>query len=187
MARWLLQMAGWRVMFEGLPGPQGVFVVYPHTSNWDFIVLVLAKWAVGLQINFWGKDSLFRIPLFGSWLRWIGGIPVLRDSPQGVVGQAVEVIRRKREHNDYFWLGLSPEGTRRLSGGWRSGFYQAALQTSVPLGVFSIDFVRKVVDARCFIALTGDLQRDMERIRAILQGVQGCRPENAAPIQLIER
>ena len=50
-----------------------------------FVVLVLAKWSVGLPASFWGKDTLFRIPLFGHWLRWIGGIPVLRNAPQGVV------------------------------------------------------------------------------------------------------
>ena len=41
LARWLLRQWGWRVQFEGLPAQQGVLVVYPHTSNWDFVVLVL--------------------------------------------------------------------------------------------------------------------------------------------------
>jgi len=39
-----LRLAGWRLDFDGLPARQGVLIVYPHTSNWDFIVGILAKW-----------------------------------------------------------------------------------------------------------------------------------------------
>ena len=55
MARWLLSLWGWRVEFHGLPYRQGVVIIYPHTSNWHFVVLVMAKWAVGLPATFWGK------------------------------------------------------------------------------------------------------------------------------------
>ena len=74
VARALLRLAGWRLRFDGLPGKQGVLIVYPHTSNWDFPLGLLVKWAVGIQITFWGKDSLFRVPVFGAWLRWLGGV-----------------------------------------------------------------------------------------------------------------
>ena len=46
-ARRLLRLAGWRVAFDGLPSRQGVVIVYPHTSNWDFIVGILAKLSIG--------------------------------------------------------------------------------------------------------------------------------------------
>ena len=67
LARALLRLAGWRLLFNGLPAAQGVAIVYPHTSNWDFVVGMLAKWGVGIPITFWGKHSLFRIPIFGAW------------------------------------------------------------------------------------------------------------------------
>ena len=73
LALWCLNRAGWQLDFDGLPARQGVIAVYPHTSNWDFIVGIFAKWAMGLNVTIWGKDSLFRIPLFGPWLRWMGG------------------------------------------------------------------------------------------------------------------
>ena len=62
LARLLLGLAGWRVSFEGLPALQGVIVAYPHTSNWDFIVGILAKWAIGVPAHFWAKDTLFKAP-----------------------------------------------------------------------------------------------------------------------------
>jgi 1-acyl-sn-glycerol-3-phosphate acyltransferase len=175
------------VEFDGMPSLQGVLIVYPHTSNWDFVVLVLAKWSVGMQLSFWGKDTLFRIPLFGSWLRWIGGIPVIRNAPRGVVGQAIDALAKHKAENRYFWLGLSPEGTRRLTPGWRSGFYQTALQAGVPLALVKLDFGQRKVVALDFMQLSGDVAADMARIAKIFEGVRGCRPSNASPIRLKER
>jgi 1-acyl-sn-glycerol-3-phosphate acyltransferase len=184
LARWLLRLFGWQVVFEGLPSRQGVVVIYPHTSNWDFVVLVLAKWAVGLPATFWGKDTLFRIPLFGRWLRWIGGLPVIRNAPQGVVGQAVAALKNAKEKGEILWWALSPEGTRRLTPGWRSGFYQAALGADVPVGLVRVDFGLKEVRVVDFVRLTGDRQADMDRIRAALVGVVAYRPAWMSPITL---
>lgn len=183
-ARCLLQLAGWRVVFDGLPTPQGVVIIYPHTSNWDFVVLVLAKWAVGLPASFWGKDTLFRIPLFGRWLRWIGGIPVLRNAPQGVVGQAIDALQQAKVQGKILWLGLSPEGTRKPTAGWRSGFYQTALGAQVPLGLVRLDYARREVRVMDFVTLCGDKERDMAQIRQAYDGVVAYRPGWMAPILL---
>lgn len=183
-ARRVLQWLGWRVCFDGLPARQGVIIVYPHTSNWDFVLLVLAKWAVGLPASFWGKDTLFRIPLFGRWLRWIGGIPVLRNAPQGVVGQAIGALQQARRQDKILWLGLSPEGTRKPTAGWRSGFYQTALGAQVPLGLVRLDYAQREVRALDFVTLTGDSAQDMARIRSVYDGVVAFRPDWMAPIEL---
>ena len=117
LARWVLKQIGWRVKFDGLPTQQGVLVVYPHTSNWDFVILVIAKWAVGISVSFWAKDKLFRVPIFAPWLRWLGGIPVNRTSPRGTVGQAVDRFAQARSQGRYFWLALSPEGASESRDG----------------------------------------------------------------------
>jgi len=87
---------------------------------------VLAKLAMGLQVAFWGKDSLFRVPLFRAWLRWLGGIPVDRFNANGVVGDMARRFEQARQHDDYLWLALAPEGTRRWQPHWRSGLCAAA-------------------------------------------------------------
>lgn len=184
LARWFLSLWGWRVVFNGLPSRQGVVIIYPHTSNWDFVVLVLAKWAVGLPATFWGKDSLFRIPLFGRWLRWIGGLPVVRNASQGVVGQAVEALKAAKDTGAVLWWALSPEGTRKLTPGWRSGFYQAAVGAEVPVGMVRVDFARKEVRVMDFFRLTGDREADMARIRQAYDGVVAYRPAWMSPIAM---
>lgn len=186
LARWLLARFGWRVQFEGLPGLQGVLAIYPHTSNWDFVVLVLVKWAIGVPVRFWGKDKLFRVPLFGRWLRWLGGEPVERTSSRGIVAQAVSIFSAHRAQGRYFWLAVAPEGTRKMIPGWRSGFYQTALQAGVPLGLVRLDYGRREVVVLDFVTLSGDPTADFARIAAVYEGVRGYRPQNAAPIRLLD-
>jgi 1-acyl-sn-glycerol-3-phosphate acyltransferase len=186
LARALLRLAGWRVHFEGLPGLQGVLVVYPHTSNWDFVVMVLAKWSVGVPVCFWSKDRLFCIPLFGRWLRWLGGVPVDRTSPTGITAHAVDVLRERGRAGQYFWLALAPEGTRKYLPGLRSGFYRTAVGAGVPLGLAKLDYGRREVTVLDFMALSGDARADVARMAAVYRGVQGRVPGRAAPLVLLD-
>ena len=184
IARALMRLAGWRVMFDGLPARQGVFIVYPHTSNWDFVVGIFAKWTIGLQATFWSKDTLFRVPLLGAWLRWLGGVPVDRSAPHGIVGQMVQALIEAREHNQFLWLALTPEGTRKYRGAWRSGFYHVALRAGVPLGLVGFDYRERVVGVQNFFNLSGDMTRDMAHIAAVLGSCTGRNPAQASPIRL---
>ena len=186
VARWLLRRMGWRVHFAGLPGLQGVLAVYPHTSNWDFVVLLIVKWAVGIPVRFWGKDSLFRVPLFGRWLRYLGGVPVERTSAHGLVGDTVALMQAARERGQYFWLALAPEGTRKRLPGWRSGFYRTAVQAGVPLGLVKVNYRLREVTVLEFLQLSGDEAADFARIAAGLEGAVGRRPGHAAPIRLLD-
>ena len=184
LARGLLALAGWRVAFDGLPTKQGVLIIYPHTSNWDFVVGIFTKWAIGFPLAFWGKDSLFDLPLFGRWLRWLGGVPVDRASARGAVGDMVARFADAREHDRFLWLALSPEGTRSYRDNWRSGFYQVALQAQVPLALAFFDYCERRVGIDSFIRLSGDVAKDMAAIEARLGHRRGCKPQLAAPIRL---
>ncbi len=187
LARAILALLGWTIAFDGVPARQGVIIAYPHTSNWDFLVLVLAKWAIGLQVHFWGKDSLFRIPVFGAWLRWLGGVPVIRGSSQGVVGDMVQTMQTARQDNTFYWLALAPEGTRSHTSGWRSGFYQVAVGAGIPLGLACLDVRRKHVEVTDFLQLSGNMEADMEAIRSSLTRAYGFNPLQASPIQLLQK
>jgi 1-acyl-sn-glycerol-3-phosphate acyltransferase len=187
IARALLRLAGWKVHFAGLPARQGVIIVYPHTSNWDFVVGILAKWAIGLKLEFWAKDSLFRVPVFGAWLRSLGGVPVDRSGPKGLTQQSIEMFKAKKAADEYFWVALAPEGTRKHTPGFKSGFYRTALGADVPLGIATLDYGRREVRVMDFIRLSGEQDGDMARIAAVLQGVKGCKPANAAPLRIIAK
>lgn len=182
LARALLSLVGWKVHFQGFPSRQGVAIVYPHTSNWDFPVMMLVKWATGIQACFWGKDSLFRIPIFSRWLRWLGGLPIDRSATHGVVGSMVRRFESARARDDYLWLGLSPEGTRRLTPGWRSGFYSVSAAAQLPLALVRLDYARREVCIDQFIRLSGDIEHDYARLRQAFDQVRGYHADQAAPI-----
>ena len=187
VARALLRLAGWRLHFDGLPGKQGVLIVYPHTSNWDFPLGLLVKWAVGIQITFLGKASLFRVPLFGAWLRWLGGVPVDRHSSQGSVGQMARGLVQARQQNRFLWFALAPEGTRRHASGWRSGFYHVALQAQVPVGLVFLDYRQREAGMQHFIMLGGDPRADLKSIAEEIGHRTGKRPALAGPIRFDDK
>jgi 1-acyl-sn-glycerol-3-phosphate acyltransferase len=178
----LLALAGWRVRVEPLPGPKGVIIVYPHTSNWDFPIGYLAKVAAGLPVQWVGKDTLFRGPL-GPLLRWMGGIPVDRSVRSGLVEQLREAMDRRPEA----WLVIAPEGTRSFTDHWKSGFWHLALAAGVPLGLGFIDADRREVGISGYLRLSGDAARDLEALRAAYAGKVGLRPALAGTIAFRDR
>ena len=183
LARGILKLLGWRVEFKGLPTLQGMVVVYPHTSNWDFPIGLLAKWAIGIPAQFWAKDSLFKFPLIGRWMRWVGGIAIDRSAPQGMVASVVEVYAQHRQQNQLLWMAVAPEGTRSLTAGWKSGFYQVAVGAQVPVALVRFDWGRRTLSFVDFLNLTGDMEADYARMAQVFDGVQGCRPELAGPVR----
>lgn len=140
VGRTALRLAGWR--FEGtLPDvPKVMFVVAPHTSNWDFFIAVAAMFALGVRVSFLGKHTLFRGPL-GIVMRWLGGTPVYRHSPHNAVEQTIEHVRQ----NDRVALGLSPEGTRRKRKAWRTGFHYVARGANIPIVPTALDYSTRTI------------------------------------------
>ena len=65
-----------------------VVIGAPHTSNWDFVFMLCIAWSEGLRPRWLGKKSLFsgwRRPI----MRALGGIPVDRANPAGLVDTLV--------------------------------------------------------------------------------------------------
>jgi len=180
-ARRLLALFGWRVRFDGLPGPRGVAIVYPHTSNWDFIVGLLAKWSMNVPIRWVGKETLFRGltgATLGRLMRLWGGRPVDRHNPSG----AVEQLAQMMQSEPWFWLGLSPEGTRRHTDYIRSGFYHLALKLDLPVALAYIDYRTREIGVTRFVRMNGDQERDLELLRVYYGDKVGRFPRKAGTI-----
>jgi 1-acyl-sn-glycerol-3-phosphate acyltransferase len=175
----ILRLFGWRGVVTPLPAPKGIIVVYPHTSNWDFMVGVFYKVGTGLPARWVGKHTLFRWPL-RRLLLCLGGIPIRRDQRSGLVdGMLAEFARHER-----MWLAVTPEGTRSRTEYWKSGFYRIALQGNLPVALGYIDYATHTVGIDTYLTLTGDVAADFERIRAFYKDKRGRRPENAGEIRL---
>ena len=179
----VLRMIGWRVLFKPLPGPHGVVVVYPHTSNWDFVIGLLGKWAVGLPFSWLGKESLFSGltgKTLGVLLRRWHGIAVERRSATGASARLAQNMLAA----DWCWIALAPEGTRSYRPNWRSGFYHLAITAKVPLLMVYMDYPNKTLSVVDTMMLTGDVEQDMSAIAAVFKGHHGLNPQAEAPIVL---
>jgi len=171
VSRALYDASGWRIEGDFPPEPKLVVIVAPHTSNWDFIVGILAVFAIGIRARFIAKHTLFKPPL-GWLMRWFGGIAVNREAPQGMVPQAVAAIEKAPS----VFLAITPAGTRSSSKPWKSGFYRIAVAARVPIMPIAFDGEHKTI--RLFPAFepSGDYEADLPRLRAFFEGVRGIRP-----------
>ncbi len=177
LSYWVLRALGWR--FDGQLPPDRKLVVLgaPHTSNWDFILFLGALHHFRRRVKFLGKHTLFKKPM--GWIfTALGGIPVNRQRAGGIVGQAVDAF----DSADDMILVLAPEGTRKATSSWRSGFLEIARGASVPIIIGGVDGANRVVA----ISPPLDPHRPdlMDGIRDFLDGKLGLKPEGRTPVML---
>jgi hypothetical protein len=175
----VMRALGWRVrLLQPVPA-RCVIIVYPHTSNWDFVIGLAAKWYLGMTFSFLAKDTLFRGPLGVCLRRW-GGLAVDRRASHGVIGG----LAQRFAQADDCRLVIAPEGTRARMPAWKSGFYHLARAANVPVGLGFLDYGRREAGIGAYVDLTGDVEADMARIAAFYADKGGRRPELAGPVRL---
>jgi 1-acyl-sn-glycerol-3-phosphate acyltransferase len=178
IARFLLRLFGWTLTQHDPGTRRYVLIVAPHTSNWDFVVGILAAWGLGLKARWIGKSSLFESPL-GPIFRFWGGIPVDRSRP----GDMSKQLASRFAAADHFVLGIAPEGTRSFSDHWKSGFWHIARAAEVPVVMAYIDYPRKLVGIGESFVPSDDLEADFSKIQAFYADKQGRYPEKESSIR----
>jgi 1-acyl-sn-glycerol-3-phosphate acyltransferase len=179
-ARFILKLLGWTLIDLPQRPAKAIVIAYPHTSNWDFPVTMLALAALPFGAQWVGKDTMFR-GVLGPIMRALGGVAVNRRERTGFVERVVDELRRRES----FHLVLATEGTRSLRPGWKSGFYRIAVAAGVPIIMATVDYGKREVGLLASIELSGDEDADMARIAACYEGRTGYRHENASPIRLL--
>jgi 1-acyl-sn-glycerol-3-phosphate acyltransferase len=155
-----LKLVGWSAEGEPLTHQRCVLIAAPHTSNWDFPLMIMIVLKLRLRIFWMGKHTLFPFP-FGWLMKWLGGIPIDRKASHNVVN---ETVRQYRENDELIVL-IPPEGTRAKVERWKTGFYHIASNDKVPILLGYVDSENKVAGFADFFTPTGDLEKDMVEIR----------------------
>jgi 1-acyl-sn-glycerol-3-phosphate acyltransferase len=168
LGRWLMRVSGWRFCGSFPDVPKLIISVAPHTSNWDFIVGVMALWALDIRISFIGKHTLFKGP-FGRWLRSLGGIPVNRSKSHGVVGEVIDAFNA----SERMIFALAPEGTRQLDKGFKSGFLHMAYGAKVPVVLAYFDFATRTIGFGEVLLASGDAGEDLQLVLDFYRPVRG--------------
>jgi 1-acyl-sn-glycerol-3-phosphate acyltransferase len=176
----ILRVGGWTPV-GGVPdAPKAIIIAAPHTSNWDGFWALVYKVAIGLDVHFFAKHSLFWFPL-STLLRALGAIELDRKRAGSAVRQAVDMF----ENQDSFYFGLAPEGTRTKKPGWKNGFYRIATQAGIPVYLGFLDYRNKRVGIGPRLDLSGDQSKDLAALQEFYGGIQGRRPEKTSPIEFV--
>lgn len=161
--------------------PVCVMVAAPHTSNWDFILTMAMAWASELDIVWLGKKEMFAGP--ARWLfRAMGGVPVDRENPVGLVDEMVDLARTGHR----VAIIIPPEATRAKKTYWKSGFRRIAMGADVPVVLSFLDQPTRTGGFGPSLRMTDDVVADMDQIRAFYADKHGMRPGRFTPPLLRE-
>ena len=172
LARVYWTFSRWTLHTEPAPTRPTVLIGAPHTSNWDFVLMLAIAWRLQVPVRWLGKASLFA-GWRGPIMRALGGIPVQRDDASRVVDEVVARIRS----GEVFGLVVTPDGTRGCNSVWKSGFYRIAREADMPVTLGYVDRATMTTGLGPTIDLTGDVGADMDVIRAFYADKGGLRPE----------
>lgn len=177
LSGFILKLLGWKITgnFPSEDCPKNILVVAPHTSNWDFPLGILVRSAIKSDTRYLAKHTLFKPP-FGWIFYALGGYPVYRNKKNN---NLIEEVKKIFNSNDKFSITISPEGTRKKTNRFRTGFYHMALAADVPIILCKFDWHNKHVDFSEPFFPTGNQQADIEYCTNYFKGVRGKIPENS--------
>ncbi len=171
--KWLLyKKMGWTKNVTVVHPDKYIICLAPHTSNWDFILGQLYSGAEGWRINFLMKKEWFFWPM-GILFRRLGGIPVFRTKHTSMTDNLAEEAKR----SESFRLCITPEGTRSANPDWKRGFLVIAQKAGLPILLYGLDYERKYIECIHAFIPTGDVEGDMDRIKAYFKPFKGKHPE----------
>ena len=163
LGKLVLSIFGWRVkgsISEDFSNQKLVVIVAPHTSNWDGIFGVATVAGLDAKITFIGKHTAFRYGL-GAFLRYMGGIPVDRSKPGGIINNAINQMK----NINGALIAMSPEGTRSKVKEWKTGFLRIAKELNTNIIPASLDFAKKEILLGDTFTPSGNNEKDIADLK----------------------
>jgi len=176
---WLLKTLGWTMHADYPDAEKYVMIVAPHTSNWDFVLGIVASRALKLHAHFMGKHTVFVWPI-GWFFRALGGLPVDRRRAENLIQQMADLFTT----SDRPILALAPEGTRTKKDHWKTGFYHIARAAKVPIAMAYLDYGKRQVGFGGTFYPGDDIEEVFARIREFYKDRRGKFPEQESLIQI---
>ncbi len=176
IARLFFFFSSWQFSSQAQLPEKIVVIGAPHTSNWDFLFMLLIAWHSKRKPYWIGKHTLFKPP-FRFVMKLLGGIPVDRSARQNTVQQILNAMESKPE----FFLVVTPEGTRKPVSFWKSGFYHIAREGGVPIVLGYADYKSKECGLGPVLYPNGNMAGDFKRIQTFYTPVSAKYPEKFKP------
>ena len=174
IARFGINISGWTIRGNVPDEERIVIIAAPHTSNWDFILAMLAIFGLNIKVRWLGKHSIFK-PGFKIFFEWLGGIPVYRDNPSSLIENVVNIVKKERS----IVIAMTPEGTRKKVKRWKTGFLRIAKQTHSKILLISIDAPTKSIEIGNIYNPTGNSEEDLAYIQKYYSTFRGINPQKS--------
>ena len=172
IARFGINISGWTIKGMVPDEERIVIIAAPHTSNWDFVLAMLAIFGLNIKLRWLGKHSIFK-PGFKNFFKWLGGIPVYRDNPSNLIDNVVKIVKKEKS----IVIAMTPEGTRKKVKRWKTGFLRIAKQTHSKILLISIDAPTKSIEIGNIFNPTGNSEEDLEFIQKYYSSFKGINPQ----------
>ncbi len=172
-------IAGWKLKGVIPDDPCLLVIAAPHTSNWDGWNLIMTSWISRTNLR-WVVKEEFTKGLAGSFVKWTGGLGIKRDKSRNLVDQIATLIKE----SDDLLLLVAPEGTRKKTDHWRTGFYWMAHKANIPMIAARMDYSIKTISFTGPFYTHGDIEEDIKPIFATYDEVSGLHPERESDKRL---
>ncbi len=173
ISKFIFKITGWKDVGEIPPDmKKAIFIIAPHTSNWDFFIGRFYCWIHRIPIKLLIKKEAFFWPT-GGLLKKTGGVPVDRKDTRHIIPYVVNLFNS----NDVFFFAITPEGTRKKTNKWKMGYYHIAIQAKVPILLSFIDYKEKRAGIGEIFYPTGDMDKDINKIETFYKGIHAKHPE----------
>jgi 1-acyl-sn-glycerol-3-phosphate acyltransferase len=171
IARAVLSASGWKVS-GSIPNEERLIIVAaPHTSNWDWVLAMLAILALNANIRWIGKSSIFKTG-FAWFFQWLGGIPVDRNNPSSLIERVKDIVSKEKG----LMIGVAPEGSRQKVDRWKTGFLRIAEITQSKILLFSIDSPTKNIQIGKIFNPIGNNDDNLRLIKDYYRNFKGINP-----------
>lgn len=169
----LLKIFGWKI--EGvLPNePKVILVGEPHTSNWDFVLIMCAAQAIGFRMSYIMKKEAFFWPM-GGFFKWMGGLPIERKKGR----DSLEQIKNHIQAQDNIFLAITPSGSRSATDSYKKGYLRLAGDAGIPLFLIGVDGENKAIVLDRLVDVSGDMATQNTSIKDYMDGTyRGIKPD----------
>jgi hypothetical protein len=167
--RLLMLICGWKPLERRIINEMKVIkralVIYPHTSYWDAVTILVYKYAFNLNTVHVvvHAGAYYKYPKLMKLLNALPATPRERNNG-GFVNETVGYFQNKCE----YYLFISPKGTLKKDP-WRSGYYHIAKGLNLPIYVIGFDYYThtmkmvssKQYDVSDYELLSRSLKNDM--------------------------
>tara|TARA_B100000963_G_C22531754_1_gene627920 strand:- start:637 stop:1182 length:546 start_codon:yes stop_codon:yes gene_type:complete len=169
-----LKLFKFKIVGEFPTNKKLVLLVFPHTSNWDFIIAIGIRTLLGEQINFVIKKEYYNF-LTTNFFNSLGGRPIDRSGKMN----SVEKISEMLKNNEVFRIAIAPEGTRKLVDNWKTGFYHIALKANCKILPVAFDWKKREVKIFEVFSPTKNFTNDLKFLKSLFKGIKGKIPGNS--------